>query len=395
MTTITGRQIRDESITGADIQDGSILKSDLGVGVHLLHGFPTPYAVTLTYTPATRTVTLTPIGASFDVWLQGVRHTQTGAQSVQHGAGTGNWYVVFGPDGGLSASQTPWKIDDSAATPVCYVYYNADLSDGLPLFELHSAGRNLAWHTSQHFAIGTYRKSGLELFGYALSRDAAADLSWGLSAGEIVDEDIAYTVAQLNDDGPYVVLRRQGATAWTWTLEPRPYLTGAIYAAANQSVNGVWQMTELASGQFVNYWICATPAASEAPGAPNPKRVLVIPGQAIHNDLSAAQSASIAEMSWGELAIPEIVPLWRVTLEARNNYVSVGRVKIAAIERLLGTRASISGDFAAAGTHNALSGRDAADAHPAGAISGLSAVAVTGNYSDLTGTPKLGLDPSA
>jgi len=45
-----------------------------------------------------------------------------------------------------------------------------------------------------------------------------------------------------------------------------------------------------------------------------------------------------------------------------------------------------------AGSHNDLSGRDAPNAHPASAISGLAAVATSGSYNDLSDTPEPGLD---
>ena len=45
--------------------------------------------------------------------------------------------------------------------------------------------------------------------------------------------------------------------------------------------------------------------------------------------------------------------------------------------------------------HNDLSGRSVAGAHPASAITGLSTVATTGAYSDLSGTPTLGTAAAA
>jgi hypothetical protein len=334
-------------------------------GAKVLHGFPLPYEATLSYSAVNRQITLTPISSTFDIWLSGVRHTKTGAQtSSAHADATGNYFVTYDANGDLQVSDTVWDIL-GAGIPVAYIYYNATLTDGICLFELHTAGRNLSWHKSQHSAIGTFVKSGLEITGYTLATDTDAAVTYAVASGVVVDEDIEVTVTALADNGPYTILRRSGATDWTWdSTSVVPYLyTPAGYIQYNQNNGGSYQMTQLAANNYTNYWVFATTSITAN------KQLVVVPSQAVYTTLSDAQAESVASIAWGGILIPEIVGVWKITYETKSNNSSTGKVQIVAVSRISLTRSQISGNFTA-GTHNALTGRDALDSHPISAITG-------------------------
>ena len=365
--TDTGLEKRGDGVT-AWTSLGYFNKDNVGLSQvdnakqQVWHGFPTPYEATLSYSAANRQFTLTPIGATFDVWLNGVRHTKTGAQSTTaHANTTGNYYAYYDVNGALQIATTVWDID-SNDTPVGYVYYSTALTDGLDLFELHTAKRNLAWHKSQHFSLGTYVKSGLEVSGFTLNTNTDAALTYAVASGVIVDEDIDWPVGPLADDGPYVILRRTGATDWTWTTNnTMPFLSGTTYIQYNENNGGSFQMTELAASRWVNYYLFATTANSAN------KRLLVVPSQSVHTSFSSAQAESVASLAWGGILIPEIVGVWKFTYETKSNNSTTGKVQLVEVARLSLTRSQLTGNFTA-GTHNALTGRDAIDSHPASAI---------------------------
>lgn len=335
-------------------------------GAALWHGFPIPYEVILSYDATARQVTITPTGAAFDIWINGIRFTKTGAQSsTAHANTTGNYFIYYDAAGTLQVSTDPWDIVGDGI-PVCYVYYNSALVDAIALFELHTATRNPAWHKSQHFAIGTFIKSGLEISGVALNTDTDAALTYAIASGVIVDEDIDYTVSALSEGGPYTILVRTGATNWTWTTNntlPFRFTTNG-YINYNQNNGGSYQLTELASSRWVNYYVFATTALAIN------KQLLIIPGQAVHTSFSSAQIESVASISWGGILIPEIVGVWKLTYETKSNNNTTGKVRLVEVARLSLTRSQLTGNFTA-GTHNALTGRDAADSHPIAAITGL------------------------
>jgi hypothetical protein len=342
---------------------------------HAWHGFPNnPYEVVLSYDATARQVTLTPVGATFDIWLSGVRHTKTGAQtSPVHADTTGNYFVTYDANGDLQVSDTVWDIL-GAGIPVCYLYYQSSLVDAIALFELHTAKANRAWHKSQHAALGTFIKSGLEISGYALNTTNNTDLTYAIASGIIVDEDIDVTITALPDDGPYTLLRRTGATDWTWTTAnsyPFHYTTTG-YIEYNENNGGSYQLTPAVASRWVNYFVFATTAiphtlTNGAPVSTSNKRFLIVPSQTIHTSLASAQGESLASLSWGGILIPEIVGAWKWTYETKSNYGTVGKVQAVEVARISLTRSQLTGNFTA-GSHNALTGRESADSHPASAI---------------------------
>ena len=50
---------------------------------------------TISFNESTRTFTIAPVGASFDVWCAGVKYTFTTAQSIQIPNTTGIYYIYF------------------------------------------------------------------------------------------------------------------------------------------------------------------------------------------------------------------------------------------------------------------------------------------------------------
>jgi len=250
-------------------------------------------------------------------------------------------------------------------SPVAFVYYNAATADGIALIELHTAGRNRAWHASQHHAIGTYVKSGFEITGYTLETDTDAAVTFGLASGVIVDEDIETTIAQLGDGTGYTILYRDGETAWRWDYAASVPFKAGTYIQANTSSGGSYSLVDLAAGQFVNYYVFAIPALATN------QQIMLIPGQAIHTSLSSAQAESVAALNFGTGLFSELVGVWKLTFATKSNYASTGKVQLMEVSRLSLSRSQISGNFSL-GTHNSLTGRDAADAHSMDAITGLS-----------------------
>lgn len=337
------------------------------------HGFPNnPYQVTLSYSPVTRQVTLTPIGASFDIYVNGVKFTKTGPQvSTAHANSTSAYFISYDSNGVLQTSNTPWSIV-GPSIPVCSLYYNATLTDALALYELHSATRNPESHHQQHFSVGTMvlGKTGFELFGWTANSDSSANVTFGVAAGTILDEDIQWVVPQLNDSGPYAVLYRTGASEWTWSKSlSLPYLynignTNNILQY-NRNNAGIWSMANLTNSNYVNYYLFASTALDSA------FRFFLIPGPAEHANASSyqAENVSIIGSTGSTIPIEEYAPLWKLTYRYQTGYNGVaGRARLIEASRLVGNKVTITGTstFAA---HNSLSGRNGLDCHPASSIS--------------------------
>lgn len=326
------------------------------------HGFVFPYEVSLSYNKTNRTFTFTPSGASYDVWVGGTKYTKIGAQtSIAHANTTGSYFLYYNTSGELEWDTDPW--DMKVVSPAAYVYYDTVPLDGYALFELHTYKRNPEWHESQHHAIGTFVRSGLEISEYTLNGEGNTATTFQVAAGIIVDEDIEYSINTLPDNGPYTVLRRTGNTSYTWdSTNPVPYLFGPTYIQYNQSVGGVWQMTEVVNSRWVNYFLYAATAID------GNKRLFLIPGQASHSTLSAAQSESNASLDLAGLTLPELVAVWKLTFATNNVYSASGRVRLVEVNRITNTRGALSINLSTT-NHNLLTSRDSLESHPATAIS--------------------------
>lgn len=331
-------------------------------GTQYYHGFVVPYEVSLSYDKTTRQVTITPNNISFDVWVGGVRYNKIGpVTSAPHSNATGDFFLYYNTLGELEWSDTAW--DMKTVSPVCYVYYDTIPADGIALFELHTFKRNPEWHESQHFAIGTFVRSGIEASGYQLNTDGNAAVTYQINGGVIVDEDIEFSINTLPDGGPYTVLQRTGPSNWTWsTANSVPYLVGPTWIQYNQNSGGSWQMTSAVNTRWVNYFLYATTALEAS------KRLFLIPGQSLHSTLAAAQQESNASLNLAGLSLPETVAVWKFTYATGNGYTASGRVRLVEVTRLTNTRGALSVNITAT-SHNLLTNRDTPDSHPASSIS--------------------------
>lgn len=332
------------------------------------YGFPVDasgaYLCTLTYNETTRTVTLTPTGASFGIFVGGVPYSFVGAQSIAHSAVGANQFVYFNENGTLVTGTTPWDLTKHA--PVCYIFQDVTNSRRIAFEERHHAGRDVWWHKNQHALEGTKVLSGFAASGY--TEDAGANdaqTTYAIALGVLADEDIEITTEALSDGGPYCILERAGAGgAWQLTrTNTLPFLSVALAIQYNQDVAGTWQRTAVPEDQFVNYWVfglTALPAASVTPAPSAVQQIVIIPGQRVFATEVLAHAETPADIAWGTMPFQEIAPLYQVTMHKKatgvGNYNNTGRCAIARFARLRGTFVSLL----VSGTtdHGSLSGLD-------------------------------------
>lgn len=334
-------------------------------------GFPVDasgnYLTTLTYNETTRTVTITPTAASFDVFVLGTKYTKTGAQSIAHSAVGASQFVYYDETGTLVTSSSPWDLLKHA--PVCFIFQDVTNSRRIPFEERHHAGRDLYWHRNQHSAEGTKATgSGFQVTGYTLNVPGDAANTFAIASGRIEDEDIRVDTEVVADGGPYLTMHRSGASG-DWLLTRTnvvPFLRAGTNIQYNQNTGATWQLTTLANNNFVNYYIfgaTALPAASISPAPGLNQQYVLVPGQAVHAAVDGASAETIASIAWGSAPFQEIVPLYKLTFLYQSG--GGGTVELRAISRIVGTSATITA--AAQTDHGALSGLADLD-HPASAI---------------------------
>lgn len=384
------REMIDASITSAQNADKLIFDSTTQTWKnsqtdYLLNrntGFELPNEIGVSYSHTNRTVTLSHSSGTLAWWYRGVRYTTPSPwTSAAHTATIGSWYLTInGAIASASWSQTQWTFTEVMAA---YANYQALAVNSFALRETHGL---MDWNSHQeaHEALGTYWKSGLSLtagtyvvYTTSTAPTTVADNTPGVDIGTIKDEDCTTTIPALIE-GTYTTAYRSGVNGdWVFdTTTVTPYRVVSNAGQYNQWTGATWQLTTPAEDAYFNVFDFALPVASDSDS--QKYRHIWVAGQATFTTLASAQAEYPQNLDLGSLATlsPELVCVNRITYQHNTSGTGnvpvgvTGRVKIMAVDRIRGNRAS---QIATAGTtpsvHNNLSGRDAADAHPATAIS--------------------------
>jgi hypothetical protein len=325
-------------------------------------GFPDASTTTISVVDGTRTFTIAPTGASFDVYVAGKKYTKT-SESVVFADTEGVWFFYYDASGVLTASQTVWDL--ALAAPVSLLYWNATDNVSLDLAdERHGSAMDWATHQYLHTTVGTRFVDGLAASGYVLNSAVNADVRFAFSAGHISDEDLRITIAAQTEPAQIPVFSRAGVGG-LWkraTATDYPYLTtGTGRIAYNLNTAGTWSQAEVTNGDFCAYWIFATDGVNYP--------IISIQGQRQDTSLANAQNNNLYEsLSFGTLPYAEMKLLYRVIVQTSNAYGSTMKVRVVDVQDLRSVSNLPSGSYVAT-DHGSLSGRTAAGSHPATAIS--------------------------
>jgi len=319
-----------------------------------LSGFPADaegnYFVSLNYNETTRTLTITPTGATFSVFVDGTEYVFTGARSIQHPATQGGHFIYVDNTGSLVTSQSVWYLPQTA--PVSYVMWCMTNSVAIPFFELHHAGRDVWLHQRLHLLDGTMSYEGFGVSGYVLD-DGASDaaLTFAVASGTVVDEDISVVTEALPVGGPYMLAERAGADG-TWILTPNqalPCLYSGNLLQYNQFTGATWQRTAVPEDNYCNVFVFALPALPTTAITPTPaatRQIVIVPGQQVFATPEAAHAETVANITWDELPFQEMAPIAQVTLRRNANapqaYTNSIRAAIVRLVKVVGSRASIT-----------------------------------------------------
>ena len=332
-------------------------------------GFPntTDSALSIVDAGATYTFSVTPTGSDFDVWAGAMRYNKTTAQSVSLAKTEGSKYIYFNSSGTLVQTSFKWNWDSDA--PVALFYYSPTASGYFYVDERHGAQMDGATQRWLSEVAGSRLTSGLVIGDYTLDPPTPtnADNTFSTTAGTMVDADIQYTLPARpvgGGVGAYGIFYRTGATEWTVTASAVPAAVGTTYIKYNQDVAGTWQLTELASGEFVNYWLLGVPTP-----APGGRSYILLPGENVYSTLSGAEAESdVSSVLLASFPFREAISRYRITYQCQSAYSgATGRFRIRAVSELIGrsvtqVASTLSVD------HAVLLNRDLDAQHPATSI---------------------------
>ena len=296
-------------------------------------GFFTRSTTTLSFDNGTRNFSITPTGATFDVWVKGVKYTKTGAQTIQISALSGNHFIYFDPTGALSTTQAagPELFIDNALISI--IYWNTDTNTRTYFAEeRHGMQMDGATHSYLHTVLGSQFISGLALQGFSVDGDGSlnAHAQFTSDSGTIRDEDIVITISAQTQ---IPVLYRQGLLWRKKAADSFPFIYSgtAGYTGVsgripyNQFTGGAWQLTEIANNAFALVHLFATNDIE------NP--VVAIQGIATYGNVTAARLAASSEItSLSGLPFAEFVALGSVVIQSADAFSNTPKAAVISVE---------------------------------------------------------------
>ncbi len=269
----------------------------------------------ITVTEASRTLSITPTGADFDFWIQGIHYTKTTQQSVVFDDTDGLWFFQFDNTGTATASQTAWNLFESDFAHICIIYW--DVANQLALLigpEYHTYTMDPGTHHYLHFTFGTRWESGL---GVAINGD-----NLDVGAGKIHDEDIEINIADSVAGGMWQqdlspaslpIFYRTGTTLWKkLAASTTPVYLDTNIPQVNTESGGNWVWTAVPVARYFVYWVIATNDQSEP--------VILVPGQEEATTLTDARDGNhLSDMLFGNLPIVESKVVARIILRRQGS----------------------------------------------------------------------------
>lgn len=276
-------------------------------------GFSVPPS-SLTYTNSASTFTLL-VNGTFRVVIAGVEYTVTNAsKAVAWGSLAEGpnffYYTVTGGALTLTHSTALWTLGPTIA-PVAVIYWQAGAVNA-PLggigYECHSVTMDWGTHDYLHKTRGTAYTDGGGLSGYTVNTSAGnitianADLSYGISTINMMDEDIALSCTGVAEPASLPAYYRDSSGNWRRTTTTYGIVLNGAVPRYNLIGTGLADVTD---ARWFAIWIYATNLQDDP--------IVVIPGQRLDTSLSdATANNTIASLSMGTLFTTEFKVLYRL-----------------------------------------------------------------------------------
>jgi hypothetical protein len=300
----------------------------------------------MSFDKTTRTFSITPSGASFEVWCAGKRFAYTTMQSVQIPSTSGLYYIYFSSNGVLSQKTTFFTWDQDS--PTAYIYWNND--DGEAYFfadERH--GITLDWQTHEylHRTRGAAYASGFSIGAYTITGTGAAnaDMQLDIADGTFFDEDLqvdithsssptANTWQQVLQGGAEIPIFYRSGSVWKRTTPTKYPIKQGTRAQYNLNTAGTWSTPDLATNKYGVTWIVATNNLNYP--------VIGIMGQNQYDNLNKVHEDTWAALDLANLPIFEIRPLWKVAYLVSSGFANTPKAAIREVVdlRVVGSTAT-------------------------------------------------------
>lgn len=305
---------------------------------HEPSGYPNRVDSVISFDNTSRTFTIAPTAASFDVYQDGTAFNFATAQTVTVPNTTGLYYIYFAS--GAYSYQTSF-FDLENQVPTAYVYWHSDTGKA-EYFADERHGMVLDWQTHEylHRTRGASLASGFVLANYTVTGTggADADAQAGLTDGTFYDEDIQIDVTNsltpapgtweqhIAPVGEFPVAYRDSTGDWrldaptSFPIKPGP----AGRAAYNLYSSGTWTTPDLGNNKYGISWLVATNNLDYP--------VFVVLGQTEYTSQVHASSAVWENLSLGGFPSLEFRPLYKLIYATASSYSNAVKSKLVAVE---------------------------------------------------------------
>lgn len=289
------------------------------------NGFPNRSQFTYSWSDATRTLTITPVGAEFVVWSNGKRYVKNTAQDFVFADTEGRQYAYFDSNGDPQTTTTfstdlilRWAITG-------ILYWDATNNVAVPDIQVEYHGTD--WppelHLQQHLTVGCVFQSGLDL---TLTPDqdgsSLAHIEFAGAQGYVWDEDIQHNIAARLASANTPILYKTGASLWRYDASSPAVVraTGTGRAAWNKDTAGTWSLEEMTEGYFGVANICV--------GSGLTKQWFVVMGAAEYATLDEATTAAKLAPDMTGLPFQEFRIVGAVVFETSDTFTNAVKSRI-------------------------------------------------------------------
>jgi len=329
---------------GGNLEDKAATKEPMGIVDRT--------ASTIAFDNTTRTFSITPNGASFDIYVAGTKFKITSAKTVQIPDTTGLYYFYFNTAGNLAYRTTyfVWETD----AMVAYTYWNSTVQAAVYLAD-ERHGVTLDWQTHEylHRTRGAAFASGFSISNYSLNGDGSADsqAQFDLGGGTFFDEDMQIDIVHSNTptantweqdlQGPSrIPVFYHSGTEWTFD-SPTNFAAKAGTARIKYNVlsGNTWTTPDVDSDTwFTSSWIVATNNLNYP--------VIAVMGQSAHNKIDDQLLLNFSDLNLAGFPSVEFRPLYKIIWKTDSAYTN----SIKAVIAYVGDLRSISGAVPSAST---------------------------------------------
>jgi hypothetical protein len=257
-------------------------------------GFVNRASSVISFSNATRRLSISPAALGWTFWVNGTRFTKTALEQIAIPDVEGLHHIYYNDAGSLASTMTFSEDIITRYAYVAAVYWNATAGEAV-LFadERHGMDMSPTTHVYLHSTQGAQYESGMALGGFTIGNGTLdAHAQFGVEAGQFRDEDILHELAADSAPATIPVMYRTGAAGY-WrvdtpdTFPTIQYPTGRL--AYNEWDGSTWTQTEVPNNDYVLTHIFATNDVDY------PYRG--IQGQATYGNISQARAGATAEVA--------------------------------------------------------------------------------------------------